>query len=226
MRTLITSVPRPTTTSTVYPPPNETEEDDDDNPAIIDLNETTTASTTNNSTPPISTITRIQSSSNYIPSFYQTTRPSRRHLFSRIRGGTRINGTDGSETEPRTNTLFTQDSTGLDETIASIETLEITNDNEFCAVIGRIQDLPSTEEIILGESGYPTSASITLCNIEQPEVCPTHQENNNCLMARDTRPKQSGSSQMRSRTALISQGSQSQQNRVSRERREVQIENP
>ena len=197
LRTLISSVSRPTTTSTVYPPPIELEEDDD-NPAIIELNETTSSSTNNNLRSANSTISRNQISSNYIPSFHQATRPSRRHLFSRARTRTRVNGIDISESDSRTNTAFTVCSVGLDETITSIETLEIENDNNFCSVIGTIQNFQTEEGINLDESDYLPCTSITSIHTSQPAICPTNQENNNCLMTRNARPKQSTSSQMRS----------------------------
>ena len=223
MRTLITSVSRPTTTSTVYPPPIETEEEDD-NPAIIELNETTSASTNNNLRSANSTISRNQISSTYVPSFHQATRPSRRHLFSRAPARTRVNRSDVSECDSRTNDASTVYSVGLDETITSVETLEIENDNDFCTVIGTIQNFQTEEGINLDETDYLPCTSITPSHATQSAICRTNQENSNCLMTSNARPKLSTSSQMRSRSVLIQQGSQSTQNEVFIPRREAQIE--
>ena len=144
LRTLITSVSRPTTTSTESPPSIETEEDDD-NPAIIDLNETTTSSTSDNSISESSTASTIENqfSSNYTPSFHQTTRPSRRHLFSRVRTRARSNRTQRIllPSTSRTSTPFSVLSSGLDETIINIETLQNSQESDFCAVIGTTDDL-------------------------------------------------------------------------------------
>ena len=228
LRTLITSVSRPTTTSTASPPSIETEEDD--NTAIIDLNETATASTSDNSISEASTTTSIENqfSSNYTPSFYQTTRPPRRHLFSRVRTRTRVNRPERilPHSASRTSTPFSVRSSGLDETIINIETLENAEERDFCAVIDTTDNFQREERVDPDEdSNCPPSSSTELSDTP-PSACLTLQENNNCSMVRNARRKQSTSSQMRNRVQTP-QGNQSQQNRVSRQRREVyQIEDP
>ena len=197
MRTLITSVSRPTTTSTVSPPPIETEEEDD-NPAIIDLNETTSASTSNILASVTARSNRNQISSNYIPSFHQTTRPSRRHLFSRVLTRTRNNRQNRPmpNTGTRTITQSCNYSSSLDETIINIETLEIADDNDFCAVIDTTQSFQTEEGISLAEvSDYPSSTTTVTSNTP-PSPCATPQERSNCLMATNTRVKENTASQM------------------------------
>ena len=197
LRSLITSVSRPTTTTISR---HEVLVLDDDNPPIIDLNQTTNASSiisnNNNTTPAPSTSSATitnenRASSNYEPSFYQTTRPSRRHLFSRIR--TRFIGTGRPEvfvpeSDSRSSTAFSFNSpnTNLgtlnisnDETIINVERLsenqETVNEENGCVNVIQTEARSTIDD----SSSLPAS-SISEVSDTQSSTCQTTRVSSNC----------------------------------------------
>ena len=135
LETLIVSLSRPTTSSASLP------KEEEDNPPIVEINQTSNASTTNTSGSSFTTSSSTENnfSSNYTPSFYQATRPQRRHLFSKLktRIGTGRSEIGLSEFDSRSSTpyLFNSRNPNLctlntsHETIINVETLQAGRDH-------------------------------------------------------------------------------------------------
>ena len=80
LQNLTASVSRPATPIT-----SDVHDEQNDNPQIIDLNQATNASFSISRSNSLSSITEHgRCSSDYLPSFHENTRPTRRHLFARI----------------------------------------------------------------------------------------------------------------------------------------------
>ena len=197
LRSLITSVSRPATTTILR---HEVVELDDDNPTIIDLNQTTNASSNisndNSTTSAPSTSSTIITNENsaslsYEPSFYQTTRLSRRHLFSRIQ--TRIIGIGRPEvfvpeSDSRSSTAFSFNSpnTNLgtlnisnDPTIINVERLsenqETVNEENGCVNVIQTEARSTIDDL----SSLPPSSTLVVSDT-QSSTCQTTQVTSNC----------------------------------------------
>jgi hypothetical protein len=197
LRSLITSVSRPATTTILR---HEVVELDDDNPTIIDLNQTTNASSNisndnNTASAPSTSFTIITNengaSLSYEPSFYQTTRLSRRHLFSRIQ--TRIIGIGRPEvfvpeSDSRSSTAFSFNSpnTNLgtlnisnDPTIINVERLsenqEIVNEENGCVNVIQTEARSTIDDL----SSLPPSSTLVVSDT-QSSTCQTTQVTSIC----------------------------------------------
>ena len=104
LQNLTASVSRPSTTII-----SEVHDEQNDNPQIIDLNQATNASFSSSRSNSLGSITEHgRCSSDYLPSFHENTRPTRRHLFAGI-GATAssdIPDLDASVSNTRASTSF------------------------------------------------------------------------------------------------------------------------